>query len=170
MLSWQELVSSPADITQITAHLQDARTRFLQNPRYARLGIKEINITEYGSSADQYRPGETVAYVSALEGGQADGAGRSCFSAPSGDSNCYNNTLDGLLGPSSGKPNGVWYVMATYHGHARRSGGVHDDTGNLRRSRASQTLPPKRSRSWWAITAQLRARPEKPDRRYFGFA
>ena len=114
VLSWQELVSSPADITQITAHLQDARTRFLQNPRYARLGIKEINITEYGSSADQYRPGETVAYVSALEGGQADGAGRSCFSAPSGDSNCYNNTLDGLLGPSSGKPNGVWYVMAAY--------------------------------------------------------
>lgn len=114
VLSWQELVSSPADITQITAHLQDARTRFVQNPRYARLGIKEINITEYGSSADQYRPGETVAYVSALEGGQADGAGRSCFSAPSGDSNCYNNTLDGLLGPSSGKPNGVWYVMAAY--------------------------------------------------------
>lgn len=122
VLTWQELVPPPGDISQISAHLADARTKFLENPRYARLGIKEINITEYGSTEDQYRPGENVAYLAALEAGKADGAGRSCFTAPKESktstgtsmSNCYNETLDGLLGPTSKQPNGVWYVMEAY--------------------------------------------------------
>jgi hypothetical protein len=122
ILTWQELIPPPGDISQISQHLADARTRFLQNPRYARLGIKEINVTEYGSTEDQYRPGENVAYLAALEAGKADGAGRSCFGSPveaktstgTSTSNCYNETLDGLLGPASKRPNGVWYVMEGY--------------------------------------------------------
>ncbi len=100
----------------ISRHLQYAREEFLENPRYWPLKIKEILITEYTDRFDRYRPGEAVAYLWALEEGQADGAVRTCWRpsphATYRESDCGNNSLNGLLLEKNPRP--VYWVYRAY--------------------------------------------------------
>ncbi|NOY17165.1 MAG: hypothetical protein GXP23_09595 [Gammaproteobacteria bacterium] len=64
---------------------------------------------------DQYRPGEAVAYLSALERGEADAAARSCwFRIRAHKSNCFNGSLNGLLGPDGEGNLAPWWVYRAY--------------------------------------------------------
>lgn len=96
-LSWHEFPGPGQPIDSIARHLRQARQEFIGTPRYRALGIRSLLINEMVSGHDQRRPGELVAYFSALERGGADGAVRACFAlAPPGDG-CNDETLDGLL-------------------------------------------------------------------------
>jgi len=64
---------------------------------------------------DQYRPGEAVAYLSALERGGADAAPKSCwFRIRAHKSNCFNGNLNGLLGPDGEGNLAPWWVYRAY--------------------------------------------------------
>lgn len=113
-LSWHEPGETDGEIAAISDHVAEATEKFLKNPRYARLGIREINITAFGTEVHQYSPGRAIQYLSELEAGGAGGASRSCFGAADGKSNCFNDTLDGMIGSKSGKANGTWWVYSAY--------------------------------------------------------
>ena len=108
-LSWHEN-PEPADrLDSISAHLTDGRRRFLEGPRYAGLGLREIHINEYVGRSDRHRPGEAVSYLQELESGGADRAAHSCWSRE----DCAPAGLDGLLTPG-GAPRAVWWAHRWY--------------------------------------------------------
>ena len=108
-LSWHENLTPLDPLDSISAHLTDARTRFLDDPRWAALGMREIHVNEYVGRDDRYEPGEAVAYLAQLERGGADLAARSCWTGV----DCSPAALGGLLAPG-GSPRGVWWVHRWY--------------------------------------------------------
>ncbi len=108
-LSWHENLTPLDPLDSIGAHLTDARTRFLGDPRWAALGIREIHVNEYVGREDRYLPGEAVAYLAQLERGGADLAARSCWT----EVDCAPAALDGLLA-TDGSPRGIWWVHRWY--------------------------------------------------------
>jgi len=121
VLSWHELLgrgtpSDPGyDIAEVADHLRAARQAFLDDPRYAPLELQQIQINEYLGRPDQYRPGEIVAYLSALEAGGADAAAKTCWQREDGSSvNCFNGSLDGLFSPESSDTLAPWWVYRAY--------------------------------------------------------
>jgi xylan 1,4-beta-xylosidase len=112
VLSWHELTSGP--IPNIAQRLEDARVAFVESSRYRALRIGEIHINEAVTAADQYRPGEVLGVMHYLEAGGADAAARTCWDDLSGESNCYNDSLDGLLVPGSFEPRSVWWATKAY--------------------------------------------------------
>jgi len=108
-LSWHENLEPVDPLDSISAHLTDARRRFMEEPRYAPLGLREIHINEYVGKSDRYLAGETVSYVDQLERGGADRAARSCWSSQ----DCSPASLDGLLTPG-GVPRSVWWAHRWY--------------------------------------------------------
>jgi hypothetical protein len=112
VLSWHELTSGP--IPGIRDRLEYARGALLESSRYRALNIREIHVNEAGIAADQYRPGELLGVMHYLEAGGADAAARTCWDDLSGTSNCYNDTLAGLLVPRSFEPRSAWWATKAY--------------------------------------------------------
>jgi len=113
-LSWHEFPAPSPPISTIIDHLRDARRRFLDGTKYAHLGLQRVYVTESVNAYSQYRPGEILAYLSALERGGADGAARACFTAPDGSDQCFNHTLDGLVTPGTSRPRAPWWTYKLY--------------------------------------------------------
>ena len=111
VLSWHEL--SGGSIPAIEARLEQMRA-FVQARRYAPLPVQELHVNEAIIAADQYRPGEVLGVMHYLEAGGADAAARTCWDDLSGQSNCYNETLAGLLVPGSFKPRSAWWATKAY--------------------------------------------------------
>ncbi len=109
-LSWHENLDADDPLHSISAHLADGRRRFLAQPRYAPLGLREIHINEFVGRSDRNLPGEAVAYLEQLEGGGADRAARSCWT----HEDCSATGLDGLLEAASGMPRASWWVHRWY--------------------------------------------------------
>ncbi len=106
VLTWHEINAWPFKGTaEIEQHLREMRREFLENPEYSSLKLKEIHINEFKAEPDLYLPGETLAYLQALELGGADRASQSCW----GD-NCEG----GILTPESFEPRAVWWVYRAY--------------------------------------------------------
>ncbi|MGC9525187.1 MAG: GH39 family glycosyl hydrolase [Limnospira sp.] len=112
-LSWHEL--NDQEITAIASHIQDARRSFQQNPAFRSLNIKELQINEIVGPTAQYRPAENLGFLHYAEQGGADAAAKACWEAKGGgQSNCWNNSLDGLVQPGSFASRAVWWVYKSY--------------------------------------------------------
>jgi hypothetical protein len=112
VLSWHELSAGP--IPAIATRLRYARAALLESSRYAALRIRELHVNEAGIAADQYRPGELLGVMHYLEAGGADAAARTCWDDLTGTSNCYNDTLAGLLVPRTFEPRSTWWATKAY--------------------------------------------------------
>jgi xylan 1,4-beta-xylosidase len=112
VLSWHEL--SSGSLPAIEARLEQMRALYLHSPRYRALRIRELHVNEAIVAADQYRPGEILGVMHYLEAGGADAAARTCWNDSSGQSNCYNDTLAGLLVPRSFEPRSAWWATKAY--------------------------------------------------------
>jgi xylan 1,4-beta-xylosidase len=113
-LAWHEISTPSPPPSAIVDHLRDARRRFLERTKYAGLGLQHVYVTESVNASSQYRPGEILSYLSALERGGADGAARACWIAPNGDNQCFNHTLDGLVTPGTSRPRAAWWTYKLY--------------------------------------------------------
>jgi len=111
-LSWHEFPSG--SIPAIETRLDQAHSRWVNNPAYASVGIQEVHLNEVIGAKDQYLPAETLGYMRFMERGGADLAARACWSDSAGADNCYNETLGGLLQPSSLLPRSVWWTTKAY--------------------------------------------------------
>jgi len=111
-LTWHELNDNL--ITGVADRLLNARNSFLNNPEYASLKIKEIQINEIIGPLRQYNPGATLAYLHYLEKGRADGASKACWNDSNNLSNCFNGSLDGLITPNTSQTRAVWWAYKTY--------------------------------------------------------
>jgi xylan 1,4-beta-xylosidase len=109
-LAWHANLRPGQPIARVADDLRLARRIFVENPRYAPLGLRAIHVNEYVGQVDRYRPGEAVAYLSALTEGGADLAARSCWSL----ADCGARGLDGLLDPASGRRRAAWWVHRWY--------------------------------------------------------
>jgi xylan 1,4-beta-xylosidase len=112
-LTWHELNDS-SSIAALAANVQDARTSFLRNPRYAPLRTQRIDINEIVGGVFTHQPAGTLAYYSALEASEADGGTRSCWVLSTGVSECFNGTLGGLLTSGTFQPRSVWWLHKAY--------------------------------------------------------
>ena len=108
-VSWHENLERSDPLDSISEHLTDVRKRFVEEPRFAALGLREIHINEYVGKSDRHLAGEAVSYVEQLERGGADRAARSCWSRE----DCSPAGLDGLLTPD-GTPRSVWWAHRWY--------------------------------------------------------
>lgn len=112
-LSYHELESSDAAILRMSSNLALARTH-LKDPRYAKLKIRRIYVNEVVPEAYHYDPAATVAILSQLERGRADGAARTCWKDSAGTLDCFNYTLDGLVTSDRRSRRAVWWAYKTY--------------------------------------------------------
>jgi hypothetical protein len=113
VLTWHEFRTGDK-IAEIADDLREARRDFIEDPKYRPLGIREIHINEAVAEEIQYKPASILAVLGALESGGADGAARACWNDSRGRTNCWNNTLDGLLVPGSYEPRAAWWTYKAY--------------------------------------------------------
>lgn len=111
-LSWHEF--SDRQITSISDRIAEARSLFVNNPAYASLRIREIQINEVIGSFNQYSPSAMWGYFYYPEKGGADGAAKACWNDSLGSGNCGNGSLDGLVTPGAGEPRAAWWAQKTY--------------------------------------------------------
>ena len=112
-LSWHALNDAAPDRAFITA--KDARAAFVDNPRYAPLKIRRLDINEMVGSHLILQPAGTLAFYQQFELGGADEGNRSCWPDPNtGADNCASGTLDGMLTPGTFQPRSVWYAHSAY--------------------------------------------------------
>ena len=111
-LSWHELDESI--VTSIPERLEEARRLFVNNPEYASLKIKEIQINEIIGGEAQYSPGMILGHFYYLEKGKADGANKACWEDSRGKSNCDDGKLDGLISSDTFQPRAAWWAYKTY--------------------------------------------------------
>lgn len=113
-LTWHELNDSVC-ATALPGDVQDARTSFLENPRYAPLKIERIDVNEIVGPGFTPQPAGTLAYYNALEISGADGAAHSCWLDSTGASGCVPpGALDGLLTDATFQPRAVWWLHKAY--------------------------------------------------------
>ncbi len=113
VLTWHEL-GGFHPIQGIEDDLANARARFINGSANGALNVREIHINEYNSPYEIYSPASSLLYIQYLERGGADAAARSCWSDSSGISDCFNNSLDGLLEPDGFQPRSVWWAYRLY--------------------------------------------------------
>jgi xylan 1,4-beta-xylosidase len=114
-LAWHEL--NDTLILFVDDHVIDARRNFLQSPSYRELKLQKLYVNEIVGELAQYQPGEILGYFYYLESGQADGACRACWDtvgAVNKTSNCFNNTLTGMVTPNSFEPRAAWWAYKAY--------------------------------------------------------
>jgi xylan 1,4-beta-xylosidase len=111
-LSWHELDESI--VTSIPERIEQARRLFVDNPEFAQLKIKEIQINEIIGGGVQYSPGAILGHFYYLEKGKADGASKACWEDSRGKSNCDNGALDGLIATATFQPRAAWWAYKTY--------------------------------------------------------
>ncbi len=112
-LAWQELAGGPKDRMAERQHLDIAASVLMNNPAYASLNIQERVIDEMVDRPDQYNPAEILGDITALENGGADYAIKSCWNNNEGVTNCFNNSLDGLLTDAQ-TPRAAWWAYKYY--------------------------------------------------------
>jgi xylan 1,4-beta-xylosidase len=112
VLAWHEL--SGDSIPAIADRIEEAREQLVESPRWAAQAIREIHVNEAVVARDQYRPGELLGYFHYLEAGGAHAAARACWNDLSGESNCYNDSLAGLLVPGTHEPRSAWWATKAY--------------------------------------------------------
>lgn len=110
-LTWHELGSEPGP--RFSDHARQARSLSRSAP-YAAQRVSQIHVSESGSQTDQYRPGEGLGNFNYLEAGGVDVAARACWTAYDRSSNCYNDTLAGLLTPGTHGRRSVWWSTKAY--------------------------------------------------------
>lgn len=153
VLSWHEL--DGASIPGLADHLHVARD-LERSPRYARQRIQELHVNEALAARDQYRPGELLGTWHYLEEGGASASARACWDDLAGDSNCYNDSLAGLVVPGTDQPRSVWWATKAYA----------DGVGSRRASRSNDpqvvALPSahgERPRTAQVLVAHMQRRP-----------
>jgi hypothetical protein len=117
-LAWHDFPATLGGIEAIEAHLHEARRVFIDNPRYAAVGVRQLLIEESMAYETHFAPGALVAHLYHAEAGGAAGLMRACWDEPArgrrrSTSNCWNNSLDGLLTPQ-GAPRAAYWAMAAY--------------------------------------------------------
>ena len=112
-LAWHEIPAADTGIAGIAADLQDARSSFLQNPKYAPLNIQKIFIDRSVGASSNHKPGDVLGHLYYLEQGGADGAGKACWPDSHQSSECFNDTVDGVI-TTQFQPRGVWWAYKTY--------------------------------------------------------
>lgn len=120
-LSWHEFPGTAGSgIPPLDAHLREMRTRFVTSSRGRAVGVRELHVNESLPQNDHAYPGEQLGTLALLEQGGADASARACFGLE-GASNCYDDTLDGLLTPKdprsparSFQPRAVWWATRRY--------------------------------------------------------
>ncbi len=143
-LSWHELDDSDAGITAIADHIKDARSSFVNNTRYAPLKIQRIDLNEFGGPFYTNKPGPNLMYLDQLERGGADAAARTCWNDSRGASECFNDTLAGLLDSGSQLPRPNWWLYRYFS--AGRASRVRTTSSDFRIvGVASAGIPPTRS-------------------------
>ncbi|MCU0546423.1 MAG: beta-xylosidase [Oscillatoriaceae cyanobacterium Prado104] len=110
-LAWHEL--NDTTIQLVDDRVIDARRNFLQSPSYRELKLQKIYVNEIIGNLAQYQPGDILGYLYNLEYAKADGACRACWENK-GVSNCFNNTLSGMVTPNSFEPRAAWWAYKTY--------------------------------------------------------
>ncbi|RWY48105.1 hypothetical protein EPL05_21230 [Mucilaginibacter gilvus] len=114
VLSWHEFKSED-DIPKVADDILLAKSMFVNNPKYAALHIKSVQINEIIPQSDQFSPGSILAYFVYLEKGGADGACKACWTESNGKSNCFNNSLDGLIDAETMQPRAAWWAYKYYN-------------------------------------------------------
>jgi xylan 1,4-beta-xylosidase len=112
ILSWHDFRTGKK-LLQMQQDIKWARENWLN--QYKSISIKEIHINEIIGKGDQYSPLISLMFFKALEEGGADAACKACWWNNSKSvSNCYNNSLDGLI-DESGKPRSIWWAYKYYN-------------------------------------------------------
>jgi xylan 1,4-beta-xylosidase len=113
-LAWHEL--NDTIILFVDDHVIDAKRNFQQSPFYKELKLQKIYVNEIVGELAQYQPGEILGYLSNLEYARADGACRACWDTTAGKkvSNCFNNTLTGMVVPNTFEPRAAWWTYKAY--------------------------------------------------------
>jgi|GEM_PF-4731036 len=117
ILNWHELSNSPEDIIYNVNMVK----KLLKNYR---ISIDRIMIPEIINPNFQFSPGLAVSYIVNIHAAGVEAAAKSCWSEAesySSISNCFNDSLNGLLDPVNGKPRAIWWVFAEY---AKMSGSI----------------------------------------------
>src|SRR5579871_3681832 len=78
------------------------------------INISQIDINEILEPTDQYNPGVIVHYMAALERAQVNGAAKACWDESTGVSQCWNDSLDGLLTPDTKQKRSSWFAYDLY--------------------------------------------------------
>lgn len=112
-LAWHEIPTADTGIAGIPSDVQDARVSFLQNPRYAPLNIQKIFIDRSVGVSSNHKPGDVLGYLYYLEQAHPDGAGKACWQDSHQASECFNNTVDGVI-TTQYQPRGVWWAYKAY--------------------------------------------------------
>ena len=116
VLTWHEM-GFHRPLSTIADHVAEVRREIVTNPAYAALRVREVHINETVGPQETYNPAASLTYLRYLEIGGADAAARACWSdSTSGLSNCFNNSLDGLVTPGVGgwQARGVWWAYKAY--------------------------------------------------------
>ncbi|MEG4021725.1 GH39 family glycosyl hydrolase [Microcoleus sp. S13C4] len=113
-LAWHEL--NDTMILFVDDHVIDAKRNFQQSPSYKELNLQKIYVNEIVGNLAQYQPGEILGYLYNLEYAKADGACRACWESkgPNKVSNCFNNTLSGMVTPNTFEPRAAWWTYKAY--------------------------------------------------------
>ncbi len=112
-LSWHEILGDES-VPAIADHLQQVHKKYIDNPEYAGVGVKDIHINEIIGKYSNYYPGSILAWFYYLEKGGADGACKACWTDDSGEFTCGNSTLDGILVPTTYEPRAAWWAYKYY--------------------------------------------------------
>ncbi len=112
-ISWHEWDEWDS-ITPLAERVKKIRNDFQYNPLYAKQNITEIYINEYSTQREQHSPANLFRYLYYLEKSGVDGACKACWDEKNGVSNCWNNSMNGLLSPADGKPTGTWWMYKYY--------------------------------------------------------
>lgn len=113
-LAWHEL--NDTMISFVDDHVIDAKRNFQQSASYKELKLQKIYVNEIIGNLAQYQPGEILGYFYNLEYAKADGACRACWDTkgPNKVSNCFNNTLSGMVTPNTFEPRAAWWTYKAY--------------------------------------------------------
>jgi hypothetical protein len=113
VLSWHEL-PDPQEMPELEANANDARTRWVDNPAYASVGVKQLGVYETITQVSVYAPGDALATFYYLEKGRVDAAARACWPQENGLSSCTDGTMGKLVTPNDFQPRSVWWAYKLY--------------------------------------------------------